>query len=216
MCFSEFRALLSQEWPFFRSKGRATRESDGPASGGPAAENGSGASKPRFRRRGPDRRRSDIPRRNADRRKRLVLARTTRIERLRNATRALRSDPSTWLVGLFITGAVLAWFLPALSLGERRASFINGVLVTVGSIAILLYQRRISATAAQRAKDATVEQALLRKSFDALQSKLEMMQSNFDVVIADCEALRATNQEQSRKIVELASQSSIDAPSETQ
>ncbi len=63
--------------------------------------------------------------------------------------------------------------------------------VVVGSTAILLYQWRISSTAVQRAEDARVEQALLRKSFDALQFKLQMMQSNFEIAVADCEELRA-------------------------
>ena len=95
-----------------------------------------------------------------------------------------------WLVGLFVTGAALAWFLPIASLGERKASFVNGALVVSGSIAILLYQWRISSTSVQRAEAARVEQALLRKSFDALQFKLQLMQSNFEVAVADCEELR--------------------------
>ena len=190
MRFGELKALLSKRWPFLQPKGRAARESGGPASSGPAAADRSGISGPRFKRRGPDRRRSDDRRRNADRRNQLVLAPTTWIEHLTNATRALRSDPITWLVGLFVTAAALAWFLPIASLGERRASFINGALVVVGSTAIILYQWRISSTAVQRAEDAKAEQALLRKSFDALQFKLQMMQSNFEAAIADCEDLR--------------------------
>jgi hypothetical protein len=121
-----------------------------------------------------------------------------------------------WLVGLFVTAAVLAWLLSIARIGEQRASSINRALVIVGSVAILLYQRRISSTAAKRANDAVAEQALLRKSFDALQFKLRKMQSNFDVVIADCEDLRAANQEQSRRLAELASQSTIGAAPETQ
>jgi hypothetical protein len=136
----------------------------------------------------------------------LVLAPTTWIEQLTSATRALRSDPITWLVGLFIIAAGLAWFLPIANLGERRASFINGALLVVGATAILLYQWRISSAAAHRAEDAKAEQALLRKSFDALQFKLQTMQSNFELAIADCEDLRATNRELSRQIAELARQ----------
>ena len=87
--------------------------------------------------------------------------------------------------------------------------FINGVLVIVGSTAILLYQRRISSTAAARAMDAAAEQALLRKSFDALQFRLQMMQSNFDVAVADCDDLREMNRELSHKIAELVSRTAI-------
>jgi hypothetical protein len=85
----------------------------------------------------------------------------------------------------------------------------------VGATAVLLYQRRISSTAAERAEDARSEQALLRKSFDALQFKLQIMQSNFEVAIADCEDLRAMNREQSRKVAELARQSTTGAGPET-
>jgi hypothetical protein len=215
MRFGELRALLSKKWPFVQPKGQAARQSDASASSRPAEADGSGITKPRFKRRGPDRRRSNDRRLNADRRNQLVLARTTWIEHLSNATRALRRDSNTWLVVLFVTAAALAWFLPTSSLGERRASFINGALVIVGSTAILLYQRRISSTAAQRAKDAKAEQDQLQKSFDALQFKLQMMQSNFEVAIADCEDLRATNREQSRKIAELAARSTIGEAPET-
>jgi hypothetical protein len=41
------------------------------------------------------------------------------------------------------------------------------------------------------------------------------MQSNFEVAIADCEDLRVTNREQSRKIAELAHQSTSGAGPET-
>src|SRR4051794_33703393 len=105
MRFNELRAFLSNKWPFLQPNGRAAREADGPA-----AADRSGISRPRFRRRGPDRRRSDNRRRKDDRRTQLVLPRTTWVEHLTSATHALRSDPTMWLVGLFVTGAVLAWF----------------------------------------------------------------------------------------------------------
>jgi hypothetical protein len=215
MRFGKLRALLSEKFPFFQPHGRPAPESDVSASSRPAAADCAGITRPRFKRRGPDRRRSDDRRRSSDRRNQLVLAKTTWFEHLANATRALRTDPSMWLVGLFITGAVLAWFLPNSSLGERRASFINGALVIVGTTAILLYQRRINSTAAQRARNAEAEQEMLHKSFDALQFKLQMMQSNFEVAIADCEDLRAMNRDQARKIAELAGESTIDAAADT-
>jgi hypothetical protein len=215
MRFGELRALLANTWPFLQPKGRAAKESGGTASGGPSAADRSGISRPRFKRRGPNRRRSDDRRQSVERRNQLVLAPTTWIERLTNATRALRSDTTIWLVGLFVTAAALAWLLPSASLGERKAAFVNGALVIVGSTAILLYQRRISSTAARRAIDAAAEQALLRKSFDALQFKLQMMQSNFEVAVADCEDLRATNRVMSHKIAELAGQFSAGEASES-
>ena len=189
MRFSELRALLSKRWPFLQPNGPsrerirrigiARRQRTALASAGLASG-------------GVDQTAAEVTTAvgHADRRNQLVLAPTTWIEHLTNATRALRSDPTMWLVGLFVTAAALAWFLPIASLGERKASFIDGALVVVGSTAILLYQWRISSTAVQRAEDAKAEQALLRKSFDALQFKLQVMQSNFEVAIADCEDLR--------------------------
>jgi hypothetical protein len=138
-----------------------------------------------------------------------VLAPTTWFEHLTSATRALRSDPTLWLVGLFVSAAALAWVLPIAGLGERRAAFINGTLLVLGSITILLYQWRISSTAAQRAHVVEEKQALLRKSFDALQFKLQMMQTNFDVAVADCEDLRAMNRELSQKVAEIERKSTM-------
>jgi hypothetical protein len=108
------------------------------------------------------------------------------------------------VVALFVSAAVVAWFLPFSKMGENRAYLINASLVVVGSTVILLYQRRMSATSERRANDARREHMQLRSSFASLEEKFQAVQTNLDLAIADCEELRSLNEKQSLEIAGLA------------
>jgi hypothetical protein len=127
-------------------------------------------------------------------------------DRWNGLLRALKFNATFWLIGLFLAAATLTWYLPSWKVRGDWVDFITGTLILVGSTAILIYQRRMSAILERRARDAELDHEQLRRLFKVLKAKLEVVQSHLDLAIADCDDLRALNAEQARRIAEQSQQ----------
>jgi hypothetical protein len=139
-------------------------------------------------------------RQKIDRRGRITIPPPARAEVWRRRIRVIASDPTCWLIALFVISVGLKQLLILLKVGGGFTASLDWIMMIMGATAILVYGRRRSAELEREAKDAVTECARLGKLLAAVQAKLVLVQSNLNLAIADCDDLRALNGEQARKL----------------
>jgi hypothetical protein len=155
---------------------------------------------PRFRRRKPDRRQK------IDRRGKITIPPPTRAEIWQGRVRALASDPTCWLIALFMTSVGLKQLLISMKVGGGITASLDWIIMIMGATAILVYGRKRSAVLEKEANDAVTECRRLGKLLGAMQAKLAVVQSNLNLAIADCDDLRELNEVQARKMTGMVQQ----------